>query len=89
MFDWSKAELNKITSVIVKREIKKAANVLIKAVGGNLESAKKCDADDLYISYIEKLADGGETSATKAHTNFYDIVDESYVAGSVFYALYI
>lgn len=76
VFDWSKAELTKITSVIAKREIKKAANVLIKAVGGDLESARLCDADDLYISYIEKLADNGETSAAKAHTIFYGVVDE-------------
>jgi len=76
IFDWSKAELTKITSVIAKREIKKAANVIIKAVGGDLASSRLCDADDLYINYIEKLAENGETTAVKAHTNFYNIVDE-------------
>ena len=76
VFDWSNAELTKITSVIAKREIKKAASVVIKAVGGDLKAARVCDADESYINYIETLAEYGEKCAIKAHTDFYNIVNE-------------
>ena len=76
VFDWSKAELTKITSAVAKREIKKAANVVIKAVGGNLKSVRLCDADEPYINYLETLAEYGLSSAAKAHADFYSVVDE-------------
>lgn len=75
VFDWSKSEMVEITPLVVKKEIKKIANLIIKILGGDLEAVKECDADSVYIDYIEQLARIGDTSVIKVHTNFYSIVD--------------
>lgn len=75
VFDWSKSEFQEITQIVAKREIKKVANLILKILG-NLESAKESEVNSYYIDYIEKLADRGETSAVKAHADFYSVVDK-------------
>ena len=75
VFDWSGAVIhNAWKGIIVRDEIKSAAQLVVKTIG-DLDHACVNDEDKVYINYLRLLAMDGESSASKAHKAFYDIVD--------------
>lgn len=78
IFDWSGAIIHdeQVPAKIRRGEIKAAAQVIIKALGDDLECARENDADVPYTNYLRSLAVSGESDASKAHETFYRIVDE-------------
>lgn len=81
VFDWSfatvgqKAVGQRIPSSEVRSEIQAAAQVVIKALGGDLERVIEHETDRQYTSYIKSLATNGAISAQKAHKELYKIID--------------
>jgi len=80
IFDW---HLSTINPEMIPREercaeISKAAQSVVAALGGNLETGEIPDSDDetkLYACYLLGLARGEESDAQRAHSDFYKIVD--------------
>lgn len=76
VFDWSKAKIvGMVGEADCKSQLKKVAKIIIKILGDNLDNVKMCEADDLYIDYINKLANGGWYNVSKAHIDLYNIID--------------
>lgn len=77
LFDWSQATIHEeeVPAKIRRGEIKAAAEVIIKALGDDLERAQENEADKVLTNYLRSLATSGESSAKKAHETFYGIVD--------------
>jgi hypothetical protein len=78
IFDWSGMTVHEgpVPSMIVREEIKLAAQLAIKAVGGDLDLAMTNDADLPYTRLLQSLASEGMSAASKAHQAFYGIVDQ-------------
>lgn len=76
-FNWANAIIHEdgVPSSIVKQEIKKAASLIIKALGEDLSLTIVNDADNVYVDYIKHLATNGESDTFEAHKTFYEIVD--------------
>jgi serine/threonine protein kinase len=77
VFDWSDMIVHgrSVPLSIVREEIKAAAELAIKAVGGDLDRACECDTDPLYTGVLQSLATSGTSDAGKAHSMLYGAVD--------------
>lgn len=77
VFDWSRSVFHEdaIPASIVRDEIKKAAILVIKAIGGDLKAACETAADLPYIRFLELLSMHGANDARIAHQQFYEVVD--------------
>lgn len=77
VFDWSQATIHEgnVPAKSIREEIKLAAQLIIKALGDDLECARTNDLDLSYTNYLQYLATNGESDAVKAHKNFYNVVD--------------
>ena len=73
VFDWSNAVVHDCwKSAIVRNDIKAAAQLIVRAIGGfDCATAEEM----IYVDYLRLLSVDGESSASKAHKAFYDIVD--------------
>lgn len=77
IFNWSDMVVHEtsVPSLTVREEIKLAANLVIRAVGGDLDKARVNDADLPYTRLLQSFATEGASSAAKAHGMFYEVVD--------------
>ncbi len=83
VFDWSKAITAKPAELLGEdkaQEIADAAKAVITVLGGDPETGTiPDDGDEAFKPYSEfllSLAGGGESSATRAHKRFYEMVDK-------------
>jgi len=78
IFDWSKAVIHdgQVSAKVKRGEIKAAAQVIIEALGDDLERAQENEHDVTYTNYLRSLAVSGESDASKAHETFYRIIDD-------------
>lgn len=81
IFDWTLARIYPETIPIDLRrqDISQAAQAIITVLGGDWENGFIPDDEEkthgLYINNLLQLARGSESSARRAHANFYEIVD--------------
>jgi hypothetical protein len=77
IFDWSDIVIHDsfVPASIIKEEIKQAAKLVIKALGGDLDLARVNDADLPYTKLLQSFATEGMSDLHKAHATFYDVVD--------------
>jgi len=81
IFDWTAAQIRseKIPVETRRQEISQAAQAVITALGGNLETGTFPDDGDKnstkYADYLLQLARGNESNAKRAHAKFYELID--------------
>ena len=77
VFNWASAITHdgEVPSTVIREEIKRAAKVVIRALGDDLEVACPNEVDLPYVNYLYHLATSGESNAFRAHKTFYEVVD--------------
>lgn len=75
ILNWSNSIIHDdIPKSIVSKEIKKAANLVVKALGGDLKRTHVNEADAEYTDHLASLLANGHTNASRAHYEFYNVI---------------
>lgn len=86
VFDWSSVHTYQQVVPFENRadDIANAAQAVFAAIGGDLETLTypyTADNEHQYIKYLSGLTKGQEGDAERAHTSFYELVDELFGRG--------
>ncbi len=76
VFDWSKCNLvDDVDDFSARGDVKKAANLVIKILGNNLDAVRVTNKEVVLTDFISKLSVNGMAYAEEAHSYFYGIID--------------
>lgn len=87
IFDWGAAKGNGVPAEVARKELQSVARAVITLLGGNAHARyipredKDAEIYDAYTSFLFKLAGGSWSSAHRAHTEFYELVDSLWEVG--------